>query len=286
MFIASMKALCCNLFVLFFSIFLISCNNDNDKGIQPMADEKLHLELYKIQNKKIFFGHQSVGNDIIQGMKDIQTNYDDIRLNFISINNTSLIPDKYFADAYIGENTKPDSKCDAFAQKIDRIFSGQLDVAFMKFCYVDINAGSNAESVFSKYQSAIESLKSKYPQIVFVHVTIPFVTKASGLKHFIKSLLGYSANDDIENIKRNIFNSLLTQHYTNEPIFDLAAVESTYPDGRRESFTSEGKTYYTLIKDYTDDGGHLNKTGRKLAAMKLIEILAKAIDAKTHELLK
>ena len=275
-----MKATFCNLFVLLYSIVLISCHKDHDKGIQPMIDNAIHKQLHLIQGKRVFFGHQSVGNNIITGIKDVLVNYDDIHFNFISVDTSSQLPQNYFADSYVGENTNPNSKCDSFEQKIEHIFSGKLDVALMKFCYVDINAKSNVESVFGKYRSTIDLLKSKYPQIIFVHVTMPLVSKAGGLKHSIKSLLGYSSNDEIENIKRNIFNSMLTQYYANELIFDLAASESTYPDGKRESFSSNGQTYYTLIKDYTDDGGHLNKTGRKLAATKLIEILAKAVETK------
>jgi len=42
-----------------------------------------------------------------------------------------------------------------------------------------------------------------------------------------------------------------------EPLFDLAAIESTAPDGTRASFMKDGKTYYQMVSDYTHDGGHL-----------------------------
>jgi len=60
---------------------------------------------------------------------------------------------------------------------------------------------------------------------------------------------------------RGEFNRLLRERYAEDPIFDLAAVTSTYPDGRRETFTLDGKTYESLVPAYTDDGGHLNAVG-------------------------
>ena len=54
--------------------------------------------------------------------------------------------------------------------------------------------------------------------------------------------------------KAEQFNELLIKEYDGkEPVFDLAEIESTRPDGRRETFTKDGKTYYSLIPDYTYD---------------------------------
>jgi hypothetical protein len=52
---------------------------------------------------------------------------------------------------------------------------------------------------------------------------------------------------------------------------------STYPDGRRESFTMDGASYYSLVPAYTDDGGHLNGVGRTYAAAALIQSIAGAL---------
>ena len=73
-----------------------------------------------------------------------------------------------------------------------------------------------------------------------------------------------------------MFNEILKRTYRDDPIFDLAEAESMHPDGTRETFEHEGKQYYALIDDYTDDGGHLNEIGRKIAAEQLIHTLATA----------
>ena len=90
-----MKSIPYKLFFIFYSTFLISCHDDHDKGTQPMMDNTIHKQLQQIQDKKIFFGHQSVGNDIIRGMKDILANYDDIHFNFISVNTSNQLPENY-----------------------------------------------------------------------------------------------------------------------------------------------------------------------------------------------
>jgi hypothetical protein len=145
---------------------------------------------------------------------------------------------------------------------------------------VDIMSETNITSLFKTYQATYDSLKSSYPHIQFVHVTVPLSVKPHGTKQFIKTLIGRKTVD-VENIHRNMFNEILKRTYRDDPIFDLAEAESTYPDGTRESFEHEGKLYYALIGDYTDDGGHLNETGRKTAAEQLIDVLATAAKRRT-----
>jgi hypothetical protein len=77
------------------------------------------------------------------------------------------------------------------------------------------------------------------------------------------------------NILRNEYNQKLRKEYNKSgALFDLAKVESTYPDGRRSTFEKNGKSYYCLVPDYTDDGGHLNEIGRKMVAEQFLILLA------------
>ena len=56
--------------------------------------------------------------------------------------------------------------------------------------------------------------------------------------------------------------------------FDLARIESTFRDGRRASYSRDGRTYDCLVPEYTYDGGHLNDLGRKILAEQLLIFLA------------
>jgi len=101
-------------------------------------------------------------------------------------------------------------------------------------------------------------------------------TKASP-KSFIKRLLGRDDGffDNKHNVARNEFNELIRKEYMGkDAVFDIAGIESTYTDAARETFSQNGKTYYSLVPDYTNDGGHLNELGRKRLAEGLLRLLA------------
>ncbi len=68
--------------------------------------------------------------------------------------------------------------------------------------------------------------------------------------------------------------------FGNEPVFDIARIESTRPDGSRESFSDGGKEYFGLTPAYTNDGGHLNATGQKKVASHLATFLAEVLEKK------
>jgi len=59
-----------------------------------------------------------------------------------------------------------------------------------------------------------------------------------------------------------------------EPFFDLAKLESTFPNGSQSTFTKDGNIYAALVPDYTNDGGHLNEKGRRIVAEHLLVYLA------------
>ena len=77
-----------------------------------------------------------------------------------------------------------------------------------------------------------------------------------------------------DNIKRNEYNEMIIKKYEGkEPVFDIAKIQSTFPDGTRCSFSKDGKTYYSMVPEYTNDGGHLNEIGRKKVAEQFLILL-------------
>jgi hypothetical protein len=82
-------------------------------------------------------------------------------------------------------------------------------------------------------------------------------------------------------VRRDEYNRLLRATYAGrEPVFDLARVESTAPDGTRVTVTWNGITAPALSPAYTDDGGHLNARGRLAAAREFLTVLAQASSQK------
>lgn len=238
-----------------------------------------------LAQKKIFFGHQSVGNNIMQGVEEIISSNPDIKLNVVETRDAADLEKPVFAHyANIGKNHQPLLKIEDFVQLMNDGFGDKLDIAFLKFCFVDLNSGTDIKHIFERYKENIAKLNSRYPGLTIVHFTVPLLRKepeagiVKSMKNFIKELMGKKKDDffsNSHNAVRNEFNKLLLTHYEGkEPIFDLALLEATNPAGKRETFSYDGNEYYALTPDYTDDGGHLNEKGRKYIAGQLLVFLA------------
>ena len=229
----------------------------------------------ELSKKRVYFGHQSVGNNIWDGIKVLVKEYPFIKLNFVETPEYDT-PGGFFAHFQVGENKIPQSKIDAFSNNMNKGLGKVADIAFFKLCYVDITSETKVEELFTNYKNKMQILKKTFPDKIFVHITIPLRIVQTGIKVWIKNKIGRAIGGYADNIKRNDYNDLLLKEYQGkEPIFDLAKVESTDPDGNRSAFEKDGKTYYSLSPIYTDDGGHLNDKGSKIAGEQLLVFLTK-----------
>lgn len=266
-------------FILFAISLTVMCSCDGSMmaekgGAIPSMGESSKANLQRISKKKIYFGHMSVGENILDGVRDIMREHPDIQLNIVETNSPSSFDQPIFAHSRIGNNGDPKSKIDAFVQYMDGGIGNSADIAFFKFCYIDILSVTDADEVFNRYRTAIEILKRKYPKVTFVHVTAPLRVVQTGFLVPIKKIISRPLGGYEDNIKRKRFNDLLRQEYEGkDPIFDLARIESTYPDGRQSTFDNEEKSYEALVAVYTYDGGHLNEIGRKIVAGQLLSFL-------------
>jgi hypothetical protein len=232
----------------------------------------------KLAEKRIFFGHQSVGYNIIDGIKDVISEYDHIRLNIVETQEPSKFDQPIFAHARVGKNMEPVSKIEGFKNIMDAGAGNKVDIAFLKFCYIDVMRDSDPQRILDDYSSAIEDLKVRYPKTKFLHVTVPICSRPKSikraLKESIKRLIGRPGVLD-DNKMRQCYNTLLKDAYSQkEPIFDLALIESVNPIGCRYYATKGTAKVCVMVPEYTDDGGHLNKLGRKRVAEQLLIVLA------------
>jgi hypothetical protein len=228
---------------------------DTDKITLPSLGEVRAEHWANLARAKIFFGRQSVGYNIIQGITDIADQHDQIELNIVE---TPIL-----AHARIGRNTDPNSKIESFKNIVSAGLGHRVDIAFFKFCYVDIMRDSDPQKIFDAYAAAIEDLKHRYSATKFLHVTVPLCSlprgPKKGLKQAVKSLIGIPGVLD-DNIIRERYNELLRKAYSQtEPIFDIAKRAENVP---------------VMVPEYTDDGGHLSARGRKRMAEQLLIILA------------
>ncbi len=238
-------------------------------------------DLSVVAGQKVFFGHQSVGMNVIAGIPDLYVRRDLPAPTLLDLGQGQL-PDQqdaqggYFAHAFLGQNGDPLGKIADFDARIRNGLGRDADVAFMKFCYVDINSGTDVDHLFDRYRTTMDALERAFPQVVFVHVTTPLTTEPD-LKARVKSVLG--RNDGMgpaDNAARERFNSLMRREYHDDHLFDLAALESTAPDGTRVGGKHGGQAYFALYDGYAADPGHLNAAGSHIAAAELLRLIARS----------
>jgi hypothetical protein len=242
-----------------------------------MDEASLKNDLALIAEHRIFFGHQSVGVDIMQGIRDLKAEAGTTGPRLVTVGKDELPQGNFFAESLVGKNSEPDTKCDAFGKIVGTLAADSLDMALLKFCYVDIKKNTDVAKVFRTYESTIVDLQRNHPGVTFVHVTVPATERNVWWRRMVKKILGREEEWDIASVKRTEFNKMLMARFQGEPVFDLEAVESTYPDGTRNRFEAGGKEAYSLVSAYTRDGGHLNEQGRKLVARELVRKLAAII---------
>ena len=229
---------------------------EEDQELISIAD----LVDKKLKTKIIVFAHQSVGMNIVEGLIKIGELDNRFSLNVKLIETPSQIEGAGFYHFAVGENHKPYSKLDHFKSFIDS--SKNIDIAFMKFCYVDIKDTTNIISLFEKYTQTLDSLQKRHQDKTFVHVTCP-----------------YRSEEDANNANRNEYNKLFRKHFagTNQITFDLALIESTKKNGDRAAYRLDGRTNYRMNRSYTKDSGHLNNYGSYIVAKQLLIKLAELV---------
>lgn len=229
----------------------------------------------RVATRTVFFGHQSVGANVIDGMRDLMREHPSLRLNIVRGASPAAVEGPAFIETPIGDNGDPARKIADFERALTQAPAIDSGVALMKFCYLDVTPSTDVDSLFASYRAGVERVRQAQPSLRIVHVTPPLTVSDPWAKYVVKRALGRPTSHDL-NAKRNRLGELMRQEYgARDAIFDLARIESTRPDGSRSFVMQGADTTYTLAPEYTDDGGHLNPTGRRLAAAALLDVLAR-----------
>jgi hypothetical protein len=238
------------------------------------TDTTLHSDLQKVANMRIYFAHQSVGANLIDGLQQLALQQA-VPLKTAEFKVAADMPPNTFGHIFVGENGDPLGKLQSFQRALENA-PADLHIAMIKFCYVDFSSTTDAKKLFASYQETIGRIKTRSPKLSFVHITAPLTTVQTGPKAIVKRILGRVPGGVLENMRREEYNTLLRTTYSGrEPIFDLAKWESTAADGSAVSTDWQESTVPVLNSAYTDDGGHLNALGRTTAAQTLVAVLAK-----------
>ncbi|MFO1077533.1 MAG: hypothetical protein U1E73_07390 [Planctomycetota bacterium] len=231
-------------------------------------DSSLVAALRTMAGARVWFGHQSVGGNILDGIA--------------ALAEEAGVPFRV-EDAAIGANGQPVAKFEDFARRAERDPADGLQLMAMKLCYVDLPPETDVAALLVAYRGAVERARKARPGLRILHVTPPLTVRPTGLKTGLRRLIGSSVWGDQCNLRRLEFAEGLRRMFTADPIFDLAAAESTAPTGVREQHPVGGRTVPALWGGYTDDGGHLNETGKRVVARAFVQALAAALTKQTHE---
>lgn len=228
----------------------------------------------ELSGRKVFFGHQSLGADIIDGVAHLKEESESIDFDIKESRLPVQAPRGILVHDRIGQNGTPESKIDDFVSLLTGEFGETVDIGMMKMCFVDVDGTTNVDFLFEYYADAVAELETKRPDLTIVHCAIPLTVRESKAKGFVKRILGKATLDDA-NIRRSHYNRLLQQRFgPTDPIFDIAGWEALHEDGSFETFESGGEWYPALRPDFTEDGGHLNESGKRQVAVGFLQTLA------------
>ena len=211
---------------------------------------------------KIYFGHKSVGYNIVAGIRRISdihilTAYNQPDQNDGSLRTTilQLTGGPAFVEHDIGSDGRPFDKIASFERFMNDIIRDNVDVAFFKFCYMDIDASTDVSALIAAYQAAIDRLHTCFPKVIIAHFTVPL----------------YSRPASFDNNKREQFSNWLRETYKDK-VFDIASIESV--DSKGNTAISWDNATIAMADEWTDDGGHLNEAGQNQISGALIAFLA------------
>jgi hypothetical protein len=110
------------------------CSSGEAPSPELTVDESLSVaERSTVQSARIFFGHQSVGRDLLAGIAEVAP-----ELRVVATDEPGNIEGPAFIEASIGSNGDPRSKDRAFLEVVAKLNPG--DVALYKYCFADMSA--------------------------------------------------------------------------------------------------------------------------------------------------
>jgi hypothetical protein len=257
------------LIILVFATILASCSGPKNGERTMLPIDTISADEWKVlSQKRILFGHQSVGNNILSGARSLA---DGAGAGLKIVESRNAPADTGITHFKIGKNEDPRSKIKDFENTLAGGAAQGADVALMKVCYIDIHADTDAGKLAEEYLASLERLSRQFPRTVFIAVTAPLKTVQSGPKALLKRLMGREIGGYADNFRRQEFNTVLRNSSAFKGrLFDIAKFEA---EGAG-SHQYKGQALEVLNPALSNDGGHLNARGEQYIAARLLKLLA------------
>ncbi|HEY0941167.1 MAG TPA: SGNH/GDSL hydrolase family protein [Steroidobacter sp.] len=247
-----------------------SCGKQGGEQESDMSVPLTDAEIAAVASQRIVFAHQSVGNNILEGVQSLTGQHG----KPLTVVESRQAPEEWQGIAHfkVGENGKPLGKIEQFAQIMNADGFAQADVAMLKLCYIDFDGGAtDPEKLAASYGDTLAQLQSRYPQTRFVAMTVPLTTIQTGPKAWVKKLLGRAPAGYEDNLRRQQFNERLRARFSGDSLFDVARLEAS---AGTQTFEYQSRQVEALNPSYTYDGGHLNEQGKAVIAAEFVKFLA------------
>lgn len=228
------------------------------ESAMPVDTQPTAAQWQAFAARRIVFGHQSVGRNILGGVAALAVGAG-VQLPVTETRDGAATPG--IAHFAVGANGDPLGKIGDFAAVMDGPAAAGADIALLKLCYIDFSGTADPAAVAAAYGDTLAHLQLRHPATIFVAVTAPLTTEQSGPRALVKKLLGRAPDGRAENARREAFNAALRARFGAEGrLFDLAALESGGGAALNPALSS--------------DGGHLNDAGARLVAERFVTFLA------------
>lgn len=231
-----------------------------------------------IAGRTVYFGHQSVGSGVVAGVEGVTEEYA-LPLRVVQTREPASVTGPAFVHFLAGQNRDYASKNAAMLRLLESRTRAQRPVVLLKYCYADINSPADSVTMFDAYRDTVDTIQFDHPDVTVVHTTIPLTTVESVFKCRAKQFFGRPTRREAA-VARHRYNELVRAEFAGTgPIFDLAKVEATQPDGMIAGFRAGGCMIKTLASQNTYDGGHLNARCQRAAAEALLDVLSDVMEA-------
>lgn len=218
-----------------------------------------------VVGKRVYFGHQSVGDNVLDGVKTLAETHGFQPLRIVEHAPSAIVDGPALVHTKIGQNGDPQSKVRGFREALEGGLGGQVDVALMKFCFWDIRKDTDIDGVFAEYRQTLAELERRYPAVTFVHATVPLVAADVDWRARVRRLVGMTTPTDEDNAARERLNTKIREVYGASQLFDIA---------RAEEAENGSEPPGQLAAAFSSDGAHLNASGRRRVGAALIRSLS------------
>jgi hypothetical protein len=241
-----------------------------DPAPDTAAETVAPAELTAAAGQRVFLGHMSIGWNLLDGLTGLYADKGVPGPDIVQVALADPPPDRpaglgAIIHAEIGTNGDPMGKIANFDTVMRGGMADVVDVAVVKLCFTDITAGTDVDAVFAAYSATLDGLERDFPDVRFLHTTVPLTAAPSGIKQHLKVVV---RGDD--NAARERYNALVRDAYGDDDLFDLAAAEGTAADGVRTA---------SLATGWADgDREHLNQAGSAMLAARFLDVLTQTED--------